>query len=380
MSFHDIIHTVITNWKKIFSVTIFTIFSLLMIFLFVYPHTFRSTAVLLPPEKNTSLLGLSSILSQQNMTSLLTPSLSNASSQLYAEILKSRTASLYVIKKLNIQDEYDEKNILEAANKLSRDVDIELTKEGMIKISVEYTSKFLPLFFDDLNQRRNFSATLANTFVEALDRINNDKISTRSKKARMFLEKQIQQTKSVLDSVELKLQDFQKKNKTISLPEQLKASIESAAKLKAEITQTEIELGLLKYNVQTDDKIYQSVQKKLDQLKDQYRKVESQNKDFLLNFNLIPQLGRELTQLYRELKIQNEVYSFLQQQYYKEKIEENRDLPTVEVLDPAIPPKRAVSPRIFFSSLLGGIFAFSLMAIISIIQASKYRTKKSATN
>lgn len=375
MNFHSIIHTILINWKRIISVTLFTTFFLLLIFLFIYPHTYRSTAVLLPPEKNTSILGLSSILSQQNMTSLLSPSLSNASSQLYAEILKSRSASLFVIKKLNIQEQYDEKNIIEAANKLSEDIIVEITKEGLIKLSVEYSSKFFPLFIDDLNQRKNFSALLTNTFVEALDRINNEKISTRSKKARVFLEAQIKQTKSILDSVELKLQDFQKKNKTISLPDQLKASIESAARIKAEISQKEIELGLLKYNVQADDKIFQSVQKKLEQLKEQYKKIESENEDYLLNFNLIPQLGRELTELYRELKIQNEVYSFLQQQYYKEKIEENRDLPTVEVLDPAVPPKRPVSPRMFFSSVLGGIFAFLFMSVISIWKANKIRSK-----
>lgn len=375
MDFHTIIHTILTNWKKIVSVTLFTTIFLLLIFLFIYPHTYRSTAVLLPPEKNTSIFGLSSLLSQQNMTSLLSPSISNASSQLYAEILKSRSASLFVIKKLNIQNEYDEKDINEAANKLSDDIRVELTKEGLIKLSVEYSSKIFPLFIDDLNQRKNFSATLTNTFIEALDRINNDKISTRSKKARIFLESQIKQTKSVLDSIELKLQDFQKKNKTISLPDQLKASIESAAKIKAEISQTEIELGLLKYNVQADDKIFQSVQKRLEQLKEQYKKIESENEDYLLNFNLIPKLGRELTELYRELKIQNEVYSFLQQQYYKEKIEENRDLPTVEVLDPAVPPKRPVSPRIFFGSILGGIFAFFFMSVIAIWRTNKFKNK-----
>ncbi len=375
MNFHNILHILITNWKRIFSITFFTTIFLFLIFLLVYPHTFRATAVLLPPEKNTSILGLSSLLSQQNMTSLLSPSLSNASSQLYAEILKSRSTSLYVIKKLNIQDEYDEKNIYEAANKLSKEVNVELTREGLIKISVDYSSKFLPLFIDDLSKRRDFSATLTNTFIEALDKINNEKIASRSKKARIFLESQIKQTKSVLDSVELKLQEFQKKNKTISLPDQLKASIESAAKIKAEISRTEIELGLLRYNVQADDKIFQSVEKKLEQLKDQYRKIESENEDFLLNFNLIPQLGRELTELYRELRIQNEVYTFLQQQYYKEKIEENRDLPTIEVLDPAIPPRRPVSPRILFGSFIGGIFAFLLMSAITLWKANKIQNK-----
>lgn len=373
MDFHSIVRTIIINWKKIFSVSTLTVVFLILIFMFIYPHTYRATVVLLPPEKGSSMLGLSGILSQQNLTSLLSPNFTSASSQLYAEILKSRTVALYVIRKLQIQDEYDKENIFAAAHKLSKDVNVEITKEGMIKISVEYRSKIFPILTDDLDHRRKFSATLANTFAEALDRVNNEKITSKSKKARIFLEQQILETKKQLDSVEIELQEFQRKNKTISLPDQLKASIESAAKLKAEISQTEIELGLLKYNVFPDDRIYQTVQKKLEQLKDQYRKIESENDDYLLNFNLIPKLGRELTNLYRELKIQNELYAFLQQQYYKEKIEENRDLPTIEILDPAIPPTRPVSPRLFFSSILGGVFAFTIISLISIINAKRMK-------
>ncbi len=366
MDFHTIIHTILTNWKRILSVTILSTIILFLIFLFVYPVTYSSVATVLPPEKNTSLIGMSSILSQQNMTSLLSPSLSNASSQLYAEILRSRTAALYVIKKLNIQDEYDEKDINTAAIKLSNNLNVELTKEGLIKISVDYSSKLFPLLTDNLSNRRNTSALLTNTFIEALDKINREKIATRSKKARLFLETQIVQTKMDLDSLENELQIFQKKNKTLSLPDQLKASIESATKLKSEIAQLEIELGLMKYNIQPDDKIYQSLIKRIDQLKQQYSKIESESNDYLLAFEKVPAVAKELTSLLREVKIQNEVYIFLQQQYYKEKIEENRDLPTVEVLDPAIPPNRPVSPRLFFSTFLGGIFAFLTMSIISI--------------
>lgn len=376
MDFHTIIHILLINWKKIISVTIITTILLFLIFLFIYPVTYRSTAVILPPEKNTSFIGLSSLLAQQNMTSLLSPSLSNASSQLYAEILRSRTAATYVIKRLGIQNEFDEKDINVAAAKLSNDLNIELTKEGMIKISVDYTSKILPGVTDNLSERRKKAALITNTFVEALDHINREKLSTRSKKARIFLEGQISQTKNELDSLENELQNFQKKNKTLSLPDQLKASIESAVKLKSEIAQLEIELGLMKYNIQQDDKIYQSLVKRIEQLKQQYNKIESESNDYLLAFEKVPEVAKELTSLLREVKIQNEIYIFLQQQYYKEKIEENRDLPTVDVLDPAIPPLRASSPRLLFSSFMGGIFAFLVMSIIALYRnKSAFSTK-----
>lgn len=380
MDFHTIVHTILVNWKRIISVTILSMVLLFLIFMFVYPHTYKSTAVILPPEKSSSFMGLSSLLAQQNMTSLLSPSLSNASSQLYAEILKSRTVALDVIKKLGIQKEYDENDIYLAANKLSKEVDIEITKEGLIKVSVEYSSRFFPLLFDDLSKVKKMSANLTNAFVEALDKVNREKLTSKSKKARIFLETQIQQTRTTLDSVESALQDFQKNNKAISLPEQLKASLENAAELKAEIAQTEIELGLMKYNIKQDDKIYQSLLRKLEQLKQQYENIESGNTDYLLSFERIPGLGKQLTSLLREVKIQNEIYIFLQQQFYKEKIEENRDLPTVDVLDTAIPPNRPVSPRLFFSTLMGGLFAFLAMSGLYLIREQNIIASKKNSN
>jgi len=71
------------------------------------------------------------------------------------------------------------------------------------------------------------------------------------------------------------------------------------------------------------------------------------------------------------VKIQNEVYTMLQQEYYKEKIQENKDLPTVEVLDKAISPLKASSPRVVLSTITGGIFIFILMSFIVILGERK---------
>ena len=69
---------------------------------------------------------------------------------------------------------------------------------------------------------------------------------------------------------------------------------------------------------------------------------------------------------------QNEIYMILQQQYYQEKIQENRDLPTVEILDEAIPPLKAYSPRVIFSSVLGGIFTLMLVSLFFIIKEKNF--------
>ena len=373
MSWHEMLNIVLFNIKSIIKITIISTAFVFLILLFVYPRTYSSTVVVLPPEKNSSLGGLGSLLATQELSSLMTGNISSASSQIYVEILKSRSASLFVIKKLNIQELYDDDNIYEAASKLSQDLNIEVNKEGVIRLFVSVDSKYLPLIFSNENQEKKLSADLSNAFIEALDKINRQKLSSKSKRARLFIETQLLETKAKLDTVENALMIFQKKNKTISLPDQLKTAIESAAKIKTEIVKAEMEIGLLQYNVQDDNKTYQSLKRKLEQLKEQYDKMEMGNQDYLMAFKDIPEFGKELAGLFRDVKIQNEVYMLLQQQFYKEKIQENRDLPTVEVLDEAVPPLKKSSPKVVYSTVLGSIFIFLILSLSFIYKQSKTR-------
>jgi tyrosine-protein kinase Etk/Wzc len=250
-------------------------------------------------------------------------------------------------------------------------LNVEINKEGIIKLSVEVSTSVIPLVFDDKDAVKEFSAKLANSYVEALDSINREKLSSKAKKAREYIASELLKTSATLDSVENALMNFQERNKTVALPEQLSAAIDAAAELKAEIMKTEIEIGLLRSNLREDSKELIAIRKKLEQLREQYNQMELGNKDYLLAFREVPELGKELATLLREVKIQNEVYTMLQQQYYKEKIQENKDLPTVEVLDEAIPPLKATSPRVVFSTIAGGLFVFLLMSCVVILSEKK---------
>ena len=371
MSWHEILHSVLINIKDVMKITLISCIILFLILLFIYPHSYKAQVVVLPPEKGSSMDGLGSLLAGKDLSNLFTASISNASSQLYIEILKSRSASIYVLKKLNLQKRYDEKDIYNAAKKLSEDLEIELNKEGMIKLSVAVKTKFAPIIFDDLEMRKKLSSELSNTFIEALDKINREKLVSKSKISRIFIEEQLAQTKIKLDSVENALMEFQMKNKTISLPDQVKTAIETAAQIKIEIARTEVELSLVQFNANKNDQAYLSLKKKLDELKYQYSKIELGNQDYFIAFKDVPQLGREFSSLLREVKIQNEVYMLLQQQYYKEKIQENRDLPTVEILDEAVPPTRKAEPRVVISLIGGGFFIFSIISLFYIILERK---------
>ena len=96
------------------------------------------------------------------------------------------------------------------------------------------------------------------------------------------------------------------------------------------------------------------------------------NEDYMIAFSDVPNLGKELAGLVREVKIQNEVYILLQQQYFKERIQENRDLPTIETLDEAIVPQIPSSPRTIYSTFLGFLLFFLFTSLLFVINDKKF--------
>jgi uncharacterized protein involved in exopolysaccharide biosynthesis len=298
-------------------------------------------------------------------------------SQLFAEILKSRTAAEYVISKCNLMSYFGIKDTQLAASKLTNLLDVEVNKEGILSLSADVST---PLFsrYRSVNDSIKFlSAKISNTFVEALDKINQEKLNSRAKRSREYVEKQLILTKANLDSAEIKLKDFQEKNKAISLSEQLTVAIQTAAKIKSEIIFTEIQIGTLSTNLVENSRALEGLNRKLEELKKQYSQIEAGEKltsDYMPAFNNIPEMSLELARLYREVRIQNEVYLLLQKQFYSEKIQENKDVPTIEVLDKAIPPNKAKSPRLVFHTILGFIIIFLFTSSIILFSENKRRS------
>ena len=379
MSYHDILHIIIFNRAPILRTTLISTLILFLILLFVYPITYDAQTTILPPEQNSQFGSLGGLIAGQDFSNLITGGASNSSSQLYEEILKSRTAAIFVVNKFNLVKYFNVNNIYEAAKKLEKSLTVEITKEGIIKVDAEVSTPLFPFAGNVKDSTRNLAADLSNAFVDALDKINKEKLSSKAGKARQYIETQLTETKSRLDSAETNLTEFQQKHKAISLPEQLSAAIDAASKLKSEIVKNEVELGIARNNLREDSKEVASLKENLIELKTQYGKMEAGSNDYLLSFKDLPVLSKQLASLLREVKIQNEVYLLLQQQYYKEKIQENRDLPTVQVLDRAIPPLKASSPRIIFSTFTGALFFFLLSSLVFIIDGRKnyyYKLRK----
>ncbi len=375
MNWHEILNVILFNIKSILKITVLSTLFLFLILWLIYPRTYRADISVLPPEKQEGFGGLGSILSGANFSNILTGGMTTATSQLYVEILKSRSAALYVVDKLNLVKLYDADDRIEAAEKLVDRLHTDISKEGIITINVDVKSTLIPMLFSDEDSLKELSALISNTYIAALDSINKEKLSSKAKNARQYIQEQIVQTKALLDSAEVALMDFQSKNKTIAITDQIKAAIEGSAELKTEIMKTEIELGLIKSDAVESSRLYNSLNKKLQELKAQYSKFETGSTDYLLAFKDVPSLGKQLAGLLREVRIQNEVYVLLQQHYYQEKIQENKDIPTIQILDEAIPPKKKSEPKTIFATVVGSVFFFMILCSLIVFKQKKFSNK-----
>ncbi len=387
MDYHQIIHTLLLNRNKIILFTVSTSVFLFLILFFIYPISYKSEVKILPPDEQ-SLPGISSLIGGSDITSFFGFGNGGGNSQLFAEILKSRTVAEMVILKCNLfeyfdTEEYDTESekIQSAFESLGKIIHVEVTKEGIIILNATLSTPLFSRFTDTRDSIKILSAKVANTFVDALDKVNQQKLNLKAKRTRLFIEDQIKKTLTKLDSAENRLQMFQEENKTISLPEQLNAAIENAAEIKSEIILTEIQLSTLEFNLLEDSKEFQSLKKRLDVLEDKYSALEygsQEGKDYLPAFKDVPEVSIELANLVRDVKIQNEVYLLLQMQYYREKIQENKNISTIEILDAALPPLKASSPRLIFSTFIGGLFAFFLIS--SLVIMSELKKKREISN
>jgi uncharacterized protein involved in exopolysaccharide biosynthesis len=166
------------------------------------------------------------------------------------------------------------------------------------------------------------------------------------------------------------------------LPEQTKAAVTAAAELEAQIIAEEVKLGILRRQLGEDApevklaKIQiEEMRKRLNQMKEGSDKIKNEMSLFV-PFKDVPELGLQYLRLYRDYEIQNKLLEFILPLYEQAKIEEQRDVPVVQVLDRAVPPEKKARP--FRTLIVVSVFAsaLTLFVVLSFINESFLKREK----
>ena len=302
---------------------------------------YKATSVIIPPkQKNT--LGLLSSVMRSSTSPLRSLGLAGGGSDdlsQFQTILKSRRCLDAVVDRFDLMKVYNAKIRGDARKELEENLTVAMGKE---EVSLEVS------LYDTDRQR---VADMANFFVETLNKIYLEISVAEAKSNREFLELRYRQNLRDLKNAEDSLKIFQKRFGIYSVPDQMKAAIEAAGAIESQIALKEIQLGILEKTTTPNNELREQTLLELTALRHQMSTLQfgqtgkSDRFQVFPPFDKAPELGVQYFRLYREVELQGKILELILPLFEQAKIEEQRDTPSVLVLDSAVPPELASKPR-----------------------------------
>lgn len=370
-------------------VAIVTIFAIAETY--IVPSTYKAYSSIIPPESPSGGGGLSSMLSSLGAGGASISSLgglaSDSKMQLFNDYLKSREISKFIadtlrLDTLSMYSGLEREKLYEIVSQM---IFSKVNHSGLIVISSVAETPYFPSNKDkELAKRR--AADIANMAVAGLDEICRTKTVSKAHQKRVYIEKMLAFNRRSLDSIDIELENFGKRNKAIAIEDQAKALMESSVDIGTELGKAEAENNLNKLEYQPNSPAAVASQKNVESLRKQYMQIQNGGylgeKDYSFALSKMPELSRIYTSLLRDKKILEQVNLYLETQHFQEAIEEQSDVPQIEQLDLAVPAIRRDSPSRVLAAILGFFLSTAVMlcAVTFLAMKRQYFIMKEKDN
>jgi len=349
---------ILAKHKKFIFFTVLLVSIIAVIYSLLVTQYWVSSAKILPSSSNNNAVSINSSFLGGFASSVLGSEQSDA--QALIGIMKSRTFSIDIVNEFNLVKYFE---IEESDTLVSNEIAIKKLNDNIAKFGINEENGFIGITIETTD--KFLSADIANFYWNKLDSYNKSVRMTKGKQQREFIEKRLVEVEDSIEALSKRLNEFQKNNNTVDLTEQTKSIVGTYSEMVSEKISNEIELEFSKQFFSESNQKVESLQIKNDILKNKISELEVQsnnsNPKYLLAISDIPDLSLKNAQILLDLRIQQKVYEYLYPQYESAKIEELRDLPTIEIIDKAIPAGKRSRPRRGFIC----IFSFLMALIIS---------------
>ena len=276
----------------------------------------------------------------------------NTSGDLLIGVLQSENVEDRVIKKLDLMNVYSDKYIEDARKHL----------EGRTSLNTDPKNGIISISVTDKQPLR--AAQIANEYVAELNQALAEVNTSSAHRERLFLEQRLQEVaqKSDADAKEFAL--FASQNGAVDIPDQAKAMVAAGAELQSQLIVAQSELKGLEQIYSENNARVKSARARVDELQSQVNKFGGKNvnpsTDSLLSHDQLypsvrqlPLLGVKYLDLYRRSKVDDAVFELLTKEYEISKIQEAKEIPTAQVLDPALIPAKKSWPHRLLITLSG---------------------------
>lgn len=336
---------------------------------FLLPKEYTAKALLLPPQRNTSIATeLASEMGNLGSLAQLAGSglgIKNPN-DMYVAMLKSQTVEDAMVKNYDLMAEYHEKLLSKARKKFEHYSDVDGSgKDGLIHISVE-----------DRNPQR--AAELANGYVAQFRLLSEHLAITEASQRRLFFQQQLEDAKNKLADAEVALKETQEKTGLIQLDAQARALIESAATLRAQIAAKQVQIQALETYATGENAQLVEAQQELASLQAQLAQLGGSDQSatsLIVPKGNVPEAGLEYVRRLRDVKYYETVFDILARQFEIAKLDEAKEGAIIQVVDPAVAPDHKSFPPRLLIIVLSAIGGFLLGVVAAYAAAAWERAK-----
>ncbi len=261
-------------------------------------------ALLLPKWYTSQAIILSSDTGRFSLLSSLSPipvadfGLSSLSEDInkFIAILNSRSVKSHMVKKFDLINRYDEKDIEYAMVAFEEKMEIEVTEEGTMKISV-------------IDKDPLIAKKMVEELLIQLDNINQRLSMDKGRYNREFLERRLNQARFDLATAEVNLKDFQEETGIVDIVSQISAQYEAYGQIYIQETQWQLqekELFARQAEMQERRQLHEKEMQERRQLQEKEMQERRQIQEMQAYGQLYNQEMIAYTELY-SLKAQTEI-------------------------------------------------------------------------
>jgi uncharacterized protein involved in exopolysaccharide biosynthesis len=283
---------------------------------FLLPKWYVGRVTILPPDEGGQSLGMLASLIQSSALGQVGLVATSSPSDIYAEILKSKRAREALVARFDLRSRYHEPNLDKCLGVLAQRVRVSVLPSRVIEVRVE-------------DREAETSARMANALVQQLDQINQEIRIQRAGRSREFLEAQLREAGSRLRESEQRLSEYERKHGVLATSEG--AAVQGVAQLIARRMALQVRRNWMRSYSDRESPMLRTIDSELSALDEELASM--------------PALKQEASRLALDVEIERRVYTLITAQFEESRIQEESDVPTVSVLDPARTPTLPAGPR-----------------------------------
>jgi uncharacterized protein involved in exopolysaccharide biosynthesis len=339
----------------------------------VMKKEFMSEMIFLPPTgENTSISGL--------LPGIALPSISSAdiSPEQINTVFASKALKRKIIEKFNLYDHYkmrkNQNKFENTLKQLNKCLMLQADEKGTLGFSktLAFSLSAYHTSADTAYQMDQYAFSLLDSAVKAIS-------SDRARRNRIFVEAQLEKNKSILDSLQKAMQEFQVSNKAYNIPEQAKMAIKAYADLKATMLANDVRIQVLKNEFSGETPELAALQKSNRAFEEKLTQIETDGAtDAMPSLETSAKLLPQYTNLMRDVEVQNQLIVFIAREVEQAKLKEAKNISGLIVSDPAFVPEYKARPkRIMIIAIIAGVYMLFIFGFITLQEMYRVTFKNS---